>query len=173
MRVESHPNSGSSFYVVLPWHTSSADPGSGKEDRQAALTVVEPMRPVPPLILLAEDNEVTRMAVQDYLLQQGWSVITATDGHEAVRLAALRQPDLILMDVQMAGMNGVQAIEQIRTSDDPLVAFVPIIVLTAHAMVGAKEHFLAAGADDYVSKPFKLADLHNAVAAQLGRARKT
>ena len=173
VRVESHPNSGSSFYVVLPWHTSSADPGSGKEDRQAALTMVQPMRPVPPLILLAEDNEVTRMAVQDYLLQQGWSVITATDGHEAVRLAALRQPDLILMDVQMAGMNGVQAIEQIRTSDDPLVAFVPIIVLTAHAMVGAKEHFLAAGADDYVSKPFKLADLHNAVAAQLGRARKT
>jgi len=109
------------------------------------------------LILLADDNEDNLLATQSYLKAMGYNFIIAKNGQEAVALARLEQPDLIIMDVQMPRMDGLKAIRQIR-SDANLVN-VPIIALTALAMVGDRERCLEAGANEYLSKPVKLKNL--------------
>jgi CheY-like chemotaxis protein len=111
-----------------------------------------------PLVLIAEDNADNLGLLLDYLSTKGFALITAENGREAVRLAAAQRPDLVLMDIQMPEMDGLQAIRLIR--DDPSLAKTPIIALTALAMVGDRERCLAAGATDYVSKPVSLRQLN-------------
>lgn len=110
-----------------------------------------------PLILLAEDNEANIATISSYLGAKGYRIVSAKDGAEAIALAKSHQPDLILMDVQMPVMDGLEATKQIRL--DPSVVKIPIIALTALAMEGDRDRCLAAGADEYVSKPIKLKQL--------------
>ena len=110
-----------------------------------------------PLILLAEDNEANIATISSYLGAKGYRIVSAKDGAEAIALAKSHQPDLILMDVQMPVMDGLEATKQIRL--DPSVVNIPIIALTALAMEGDRDRCLAAGADEYVSKPIKLKQL--------------
>lgn len=110
-----------------------------------------------PLILLAEDNEANVETVSDYLEAKGYSLIYAKNGLEAIELAITHQPDLILMDIQMPKMDGLEAIRQIRR--DPNLVNIPIIALTALAMTSDRDRCLAAGANDYLSKPVKLKEL--------------
>jgi CheY-like chemotaxis protein len=107
-----------------------------------------------PTILLAEDNEESMLMMQDYLTGHGYRVVVARSGSEA--LAALNevQPDLILMDIQMPELNGLETIRRIRA--DTTLATVPIIALTALAMPGDRERCLEAGAYEYLSKPVQL-----------------
>jgi PAS domain S-box-containing protein len=125
------------------------------------------------LILLAEDNEDSLRAVSDYLLDKGYRVAVARNGLEAIELAREEKPDLILMDIQMPGMDGLEATRRIRAGADAEMglstglARVPIIALTALAMPGDRERCLEAGANDYLSKPVSLKGLVRAIEALL------
>jgi signal transduction histidine kinase len=109
------------------------------------------------LILIVDDDEVNSMTVSSYLKVKGYRFLLAKDGKEAIALTKAHKPDLILMDIQMPVMDGLEATQQIRL--DPDVADIPIIALTALAMDGDREQCLAAGANEYVTKPVKLKDL--------------
>jgi CheY-like chemotaxis protein len=122
--------------------------------------VVQPVPEVqaaPPLILLAEDNEENIQMVSDYLGMCGYRMTVARNGAEAIARAHEEHPDLILMDIQMPGMDGLTAMGRIRADFD--VAQVPIIALTALAMPGDHERCLSLGANDYLSKPVSLKHL--------------
>ncbi len=110
-----------------------------------------------PLILLAEDNEDSISTFSSYLEAKGYRILLAKDGQEAIDLTKAHHPELILMDIQMAGTDGLEAIRQIRV--DPTLADVPIIALTALAMAGDRERCLESGANHYLTKPVKLKQL--------------
>ena len=105
-------------------------------------------------ILLAEDNQATIELLQDYLHAKGYAVVVARNGGEALLRAQEATPALILMDIQMPGMDGLEAIRRIRA--DAALQHIPIIALTALAMPGDRERCLAAGASDYLAKPVNL-----------------
>jgi PAS domain S-box-containing protein len=106
------------------------------------------------LILLVEDNEANIASISNYLGARGYNIIMAKNGQEAVTLTKEQHPNLILMDIQMPGMDGLEAMRLIRA--DHRFTNTPIIALTALAMSGDKEKCIAAGANDYLSKPIKL-----------------
>ena len=106
------------------------------------------------LILLAEDNEANISTVSSYLEAKGYRILLAKNGQEAVDLAADHHPNLILMDIQMPIMDGLEATKQIRL--DPNLVNIPIIAMTALAMKGDRDRCLQAGATDYLTKPVKL-----------------
>ncbi|MBD2451443.1 PAS domain S-box protein [Nostoc sp. FACHB-152] len=110
-----------------------------------------------PLILLAEDNEDNIFTVSSYLEARGYRIILANNGKEAIALAQAELPNIILMDIQMPGMDGFEAIKQIRLNQN--LVNIPIIALTALAMPGDHEKCLAVGANGYLSKPVKLKQL--------------
>ncbi|MFO0997682.1 MAG: response regulator [Alphaproteobacteria bacterium] len=117
-------------------------------------------------ILLAEDTETNRMLVLAMLASEPYDIDTVHDGRDAVEAAKKRSYDLILMDVSMPIMDGVDATRAIRALPGP-VAKVPIIAMTAHAMAADRERCLAAGMDDYVSKPVSRAELVEKLASRL------
>lgn len=110
-----------------------------------------------PLILLAEDNEANVDTISVYLSSRGYRLILARNGYEAVTMARTELPDLVLMDIQMPGLDGLEAIRQIRTH--PELSTLPIIALTALAMAGDRERCLEAGATEYLTKPVRLKHL--------------
>lgn len=118
---------------------------------------VEPALDAAPLILLAEDNEFTAETMRDYLLFHGFQVSLARDGYEVIEQALRFKPDLIIMDIQMPGINGFEATQRLRT--EATMAKTPIIALTALAMSGDRERCLNAGANAYFSKPLSLRQL--------------
>jgi signal transduction histidine kinase/ActR/RegA family two-component response regulator len=119
------------------------------------------------LILIVDDDEVNSMTVSSYLKVKGYRVLLAKDGKEAIALTKAHKPDLILMDIQMPVMDGLEATQQIRL--DPNLVDIPIIALTALAMAGDRERFLEAGASDYLAKPVKLKNLAKMVQTLLER----
>src|SRR6266480_3534368 len=104
-----------------------------------------------PKILLVEDNEASRDALARLLERRKYDVVVAGDGHQAVARARDAQPDLILMDLGMPGMDGWDATAHLKA--DPETRHIPIIVLSAHAMPNDRHQALAAGGDDFDSKP--------------------
>ena len=114
--------------------------------------------PEPPLILIVEDNELNINTIASYLTAKGYRPIVATDGRSAIEMTVLHAPDLILMDIQMPEMDGIEAISRIR--QNPHIATIPIIALTALAMESDRDRCLAAGANEYLPKPVKLKQLH-------------
>lgn len=110
---------------------------------------------IPPLILLVEDNKANIDTISGYLESRGYRLILATNGQQAVALAQTQCPDLILMDIQMPGMDGLAAIQQIRANGHQI----PIVALTALAMAGDREKCIAAGATEYLTKPIQLKQL--------------
>jgi two-component system, sensor histidine kinase and response regulator len=114
-------------------------------------------------VLLVEDNRINRQVAETMLRRMGHSVTLAVNGKEAVSLAREQAFDVILMDVEMPEMDGIEATEIIRSSEKTTGKRTPIIALTAHAMAGHKEVFLAAGMDGYVAKPIKYKTLYDTV----------
>jgi CheY-like chemotaxis protein len=121
------------------------------------------------LVLLAEDNDANADTITEYLMAKGYRLVRAVDGREALDLAARHQPQVILMDVQMPEMDGLEAIRHLRQT--PSFKATPIIALTALAMPGDEARCLEAGASGYLSKPLRLQQLNQtlqqAIAAQL------
>jgi len=112
-------------------------------------------------VLVVEDNEKNMKLFRDVLLATGYRTLEATTGAAAVALAAEHAPDLVLMDIQLPDIDGVEALGRLRA--DGRTASVPVLALTAQAMDGDRERFLAAGFDGYLSKPVNIADLMAAV----------
>jgi CheY-like chemotaxis protein len=112
-------------------------------------------------ILIVEDTESIIMLLTEYLRYRGYQILAARNGMEGVKLAAQERPDLILMDVMMPIMDGVEATKQIRANKD--LQSIPIIALTALAMAGDKERCLEAGMNDYLSKPVQMKDLESLI----------
>ncbi|GAA6033927.1 hypothetical protein JCM8097_000412 [Rhodosporidiobolus ruineniae] len=121
-------------------------------------------------ILIVDDNELLRTVLSRLLSKMGFSVDTASSGYEALEMVAKPEEklySLILMDHQMDGMDGLETTIRIRKSPDPLVAAIKIIALTASALKGDQEMFLANGADDYLSKPVRSAVLEATIVRTL------
>ncbi len=142
-------------------------PGSGQQQVQAAEgeAGISNSSARVATILVAEDSPVTLKVVSDYLRSCGYQVIQARSGGEACRLATEFHPTLIIMDIQMPEMNGLDAIRCIRK--DPALLGTPIIALTALAMPGDRERCLEAGANQYLSKPVNLGHLETIMRAYL------
>jgi two-component system, cell cycle response regulator DivK len=117
------------------------------------------------LILIVEDNEKNRKLVRDVLTFTGYRLAEAETGEEGVRLAKELRPDLILMDIQLPGINGITALGQIR--EDPAVGRTPVIAVTASAMTHDRQKIMAAGFNGYQSKPINVKDFLAAVRAML------
>ncbi len=118
-------------------------------------------------VLVVEDNEINQMLIAAYLDQFGLSYETAVNGEEAFRMVSERAFDVVLMDIMMPVMDGIEATRQIRLLNNP-AANIQIIALTAHAMQGDRETYLEAGMDGYVSKPVRSAELFTALSDHLG-----
>ncbi|MEN9812675.1 MAG: two-component system response regulator [Opitutia bacterium Tous-C8FEB] len=110
-----------------------------------------------PKILLVEDNEMNRDMLSRRLLRRGYEVVIAVDGQQGVDLAGTTQPNVILMDMSLPVIDGWEATRRIKA--DPATKAIPVIALTAHAMAGDREQALAAGCDDYDTKPIDLTRL--------------
>ncbi len=162
--VTSEVGKGSRFMVSLPWREPSRQELialAHSEIRETVTNQSISSTPLNRLILLAEDNEDNIRSISEYLLLKGYRVIVARNGVEAIERAKEEEPNMILMDIQMPIMDGLEAIKRLRA--DTELATVPIIALTALAMPGDKERCLAAGADKYLSKPVQLKHLVNLI----------
>jgi CheY-like chemotaxis protein len=106
-------------------------------------------------VLVADDNEVAQRLCRRVLEKAGYAVLIAGDGLQAVDIALAQRPAMILMDVAMPGIDGLEAMRRIKLE----VPTLPIVIASAHSMSSDRERFLAAGADNVLSKPFRLADL--------------
>ena len=107
-------------------------------------------------VLVVEDNERNMKLFRDVLQASGYRTLEATTGERAVELVIEHGPDLVLMDIQLPDIDGVEALDRLRA--DERTASVPVLALTAQAMEGDRERFLAAGFDGYLSKPVNIAD---------------
>ena len=121
-----------------------------------------------PKILLVEDNEMNRDMLSRRLARRGYDVVVAVDGEAGVRMAQSEAPAIILMDMSLPGLDGWDATRQIKA--DPATRGVPVIALTAHAMAGDREKSLAAGCDDFDTKPVDFERLLGKIQALLGGA---
>jgi two-component system cell cycle response regulator DivK len=108
-------------------------------------------------ILVVEDNEKSMKLFRDVLLATGFRTLEATTGGHGVELAAEHTPDVVLMDVQLPDIDGVETLRRLRA--DKRTASIPVIAVTALAMHGDHERFLAAGFDGYISKPVNIVEL--------------
>jgi two-component system cell cycle response regulator DivK len=110
-----------------------------------------------PQVLVVEDNERNMKLFRDVLHASGYRTLEAATGERAVELVFEHRPDLVLMDIQLPDIDGVEALARLRT--DERFSSVPVLALTAQAMEGDRERFLAAGFDGYLSKPVNIAEL--------------
>ena len=112
-------------------------------------------------ILVVEDNEKNMKLFRDILGATGYRTLEATNGGEAVAMATKHAPDLVLMDIQMPDFDGVEALRRLRA--DARTASLRVLAVTAQAMQGDREHFLAEGFDGYLSKPVNVRELLSTV----------
>ena len=121
------------------------------------------------LILIVEDNEKNRKLVRDVLQHTGYKTLEAETGEDGVRLAQESSPALILMDIQLPGMNGIEALGRLRA--DPKTKKIPVIAVTASAMTHDRAKIMASGFDGYQSKPINVKEFLVAVREMLDRPR--
>ena len=161
--VESEPGRGSTFSFTLPFRAPQPDSEQTDGDGiDLDHLTVRPMR-----ILLAEDNDINQLFITTMLEKVGHEVDVVENGELAVSAVKVGAYDLVLMDIHMPGMDGIEATQAIRRSNGDF-ADVPIIALTANSMKGDRERFLAAGMSDYVSKPIDMDKFSDAVARTTG-----
>jgi len=177
VHVESEAGKGSQFTVNIPW----VQKNSSKENLEISRELLAPDGSVilhstlgkdhsEYLVLLAEDNEANIFTISEYLEFHGHKVVTAQDGLKAIQTAEEINPDIILMDIQMPVMDGLEAIRRLRAN--PRFGNTPIIALTALAMPGDREQCLEAGADEYMSKPASLKALLKSINLLLYKANR-
>ncbi len=159
VRVESESGKGSRFTVALPLSqniqgqtsdANAAEPAKGEQDSELLSTSLKECG----LILVADDNEINSEILVEYLEERGYNILAAWNGEEALEKAAEFAPDIILMDIQMPKMDGLEATRRLRA--DPRFISTPIVALTALVMPGDKERCIEAGANEYLSKPVNL-----------------
>ncbi len=160
VRVESTLGEGSSFTIIIPYTQEQNDAIALKSENTSQESTTsqssDESRPLAK-ILIADDDEANLLTIRSYLEAKGYPIVVATNGCSAVNLALQEQPDLILMDIQMPELDGLEAIRQLRAQPHSLQT--PIIALTAFAMSGDQEKCFLAGADHYLTKPVRLRNL--------------
>jgi len=165
---------GSRFSIELPDHRTVQSSSNPEKLSSSDLSIKSNSSQIQEhksySILLADDNKANISTFSSYLKAKGYRILVAQNGKEAIDLAKAHQPDLILMDIQMPIMDGLEAIKQIRL--DPNFSNIPIIALTALVMTGDREKCLAAGANEYVTKPVKLNQLATSIQKFLIEAKK-
>jgi len=152
LTAASDGRSGSVFRLELPAPLAAAPPGELPH---------APPAPAPRAVLIVDDNELNRLLGQKLLERDGHTVEVASDGREALAAIARRAPDVVLMDLEMPGLDGLETTRELRRRGSA----VPVIALTANAIQGDRERCLAAGMDDYLPKPLDLAALRAAFLA--------
>jgi len=162
--VQSRPGSGSRFWFTVPAQPASEPPMIGQPPQE--LPGLHGLR-----VLVAEDNIVNRKVLGALLKRHGAEAAFAENGREAIDLVAKQQFDVVLMDVQMPEIDGLEAVRLIRERERVSGGHVPVIALTAYAMAGDREKFLAAGMDAYLSKPYRAEDLIQLL-AERGEAKR-
>ncbi len=162
VNVKSEVGKGSTFTVSLPWQESDKVPTLSEE-----VTTHIKIRHAGAVVLIAEDNEANIVGVETGLTNYGYQVIVTHNGAEAIERAKESKPAIILMDIQMPGMDGLEAIKQIRVDADKQLARTPIIAVTALAMHGDKARCFDAGATAYLSKPLNIKRLVEEIERQI------
>ncbi|HEX9063438.1 MAG TPA: PAS domain S-box protein [Clostridia bacterium] len=156
MWVESEKGKGSTFYFTIALKVGEKPLRKFLSEPEAAKTL-ETLN-----ILLAEDDSVNQLVISRMLKQKGYSVDIAGNGVEALELYSRKKYDLILMDVQMPVMDGMEAVKRIREIEGEN-RHTPVVVLTAYALNGDRERFLNSGMDEYLSKPVQMEDMFNVI----------
>jgi CheY-like chemotaxis protein len=164
--AEGQPGKGASFVATLPVKkvTRPSMPASDfvlLEKQEGGLPLVS--KPVDCSVLLVEDHEINRKLAEIMLQRMGYRYATAADGQQALDRLAEERFDVVLMDVMMPVMDGITALRELRAREAGGGRRTPVLMVTAHAMTGDKERFIAAGADGYVSKPMSLAELQKEI----------
>ena len=170
VNASSQPGVGSRFSIVLPWEPALALDSVTRMRITGKFHAIKFDEQNKPTILLVEDTKEVIMMIQDYLELAGYRIVTAQDGLDAIVQAKLVHPDLILMDVQMPRLDGLEATRRLRA--EPEFQHTPIIALTALAMPNDRERCLAAGMDEYMSKPINLKALVKIIQSCLFSARE-
>jgi two-component system CheB/CheR fusion protein len=165
--VESEPGRGSLFQFTSEFALPQASRISSTSERSGAVGSGGPLR-----VLLAEDNPLNQVYARELLRRLGHEVLAVSDGEEALQAVARETFDAVLMDVAMPELDGEEATRRIRAGINGCPRDLPIIALTAHAVAGDRERFLAAGMDDYLSKPFDPAKLEDALRRAVDRRRE-
>jgi signal transduction histidine kinase/DNA-binding NarL/FixJ family response regulator len=161
IEVSSQVGSGTSFFITLPFGVPSAEEVQKEDEGEVQ---VQPATLPPLRILLAEDNTPNRMVIHKMLAKQNLDVIAVSNGREALDQLSQEQVDLLLLDINMPVMNGIETLHAIRNhSGSNYDPFIPVIALTAYALQDDRERIMAAGADEVVTKPIKWEELHRAV----------
>jgi two-component system, cell cycle response regulator DivK len=122
-------------------------------------------------ILIVEDNEMNRDMLSRRLIRRGYQIVMAVDGAEGIEMAKTESPDLVLMDMSLPVIDGWEAARRLKA--EPSTRAIPVIGLTAHAMAGDREKVIAAGCDDYDTKPVELPRLLQKIEALLRSDGKT
>ena len=169
LRVRRGSNNDNQYVITVPWksggQTATRSPDSPSLYNNQQIEISSLHSPTAPLILLAEDNEINIVTVADYLQFKGFRIMVARTGVEALSMAAKQTPDLVLMDIQMPEMDGLEATRRLRAQT--ATATIPIIALTGLAMPGDQKRCLEAGANDYLSKPVSLKNLVSVIGSYL------
>ncbi len=165
--VESQTGKGSRFYFTISNQAISAESIDSLTPSAPLMLMdtTDSKQGEKKCILLVEDNPANMLVTNDFLENHGYQVVTASNGFDAIETAQMHQPDLILMDIQMPGMNGFEAIKRLR--EKPQFDSVSIIALTALVMPGDRERCLEAGANEYLAKPVSLKELLHTVQSLL------
>jgi PAS domain S-box-containing protein len=161
LEVQSTPGQGSRFTLILPrlpddatrpYSNAESLPDAKTKSRLAGFTP-------PPLVMVVDDNEVNVDTITGYLEAQQFHLAVARNGQEFLKQVETVRPSIVLMDIQMPGMDGLEVIRRLRAHPDAAIAGLPVIAITALAMPGDQERCLAAGANAYMSKPIVLREL--------------
>jgi CheY-like chemotaxis protein len=151
---------GAAGYLVKPFSLADL---TNELERVFSMTIPRQTEPListqGALILVADDNEENLQMLEDFLKSRNFSIEKARNGLEMLALAAQTHPAMILVDIQMPEMDGLEAIRRIRAHQDAKLAATPIIAITALAMPGDRDNCLSAGANEYLSKPLELGKL--------------
>ena len=163
--VASELGKGSCFTISLPWSNEMQNYAAARTKQsiqrlnQSVVTQMQSISADAPLVLIAEDNETNITMLSLYLESKGYRLAIARNGSEALTKAGEEHPAIILMDLQMPVLNGLEATRRLRQMNDSPLAHTPIIALTALAMPGDRESAITAGANEYMSKPVNLNQL--------------
>ena len=166
VELRSEVGKGSRFIIALPWDGACFDGPGNRDPEQAPAEAESTLRRIPAgiTVLVAEDNGVNLFTLRSFLESNQVRVLVAENGKQAVALALESDPDLILMDIQMAVMDGLEATARIRALNERWMKSVPIVAVTALAMPGDRDRCLMAGANAYMTKPLALRQLGQLIA---------
>ena len=126
---------------------------------------------MPKTVLIVEDNELNMKLFHDLLEASGYATLQARNGQTALELARVHRPDLVLMDIQLPGMSGLDVTRTLKA--DPGLAAIPVVAVTAFAMKGDEDRMRAGGCEAYLSKPISLAKFLETVRSFIGAGRDT